>query len=216
MGQRFFISDFHFNDDLTQFDRTEFDSEESHTTHLLETIGKWADKLNKDKTNELWVLGDFGDINFLWAMDAFECKKVFVYGNHDKDADYETFKLYFDEVYKYPTFISNRILVSHFPQKVWDSQINIHGHLHGVKIDDPHYICCNVGDNDWKLFSERQLSGMFNNIDKFQMRFLWEPYAELPQVMLDRCLPRDDVIYNPVTKRLDISASRMEKSLRKN
>lgn len=211
MGKRFFISDFHFEDKAYKWERTQFATEQEHTTNLLKKIGEWADALNKDLTNELWVLGDYGSINYLWAMDAFECKKYFVYGNHDKAADLETFKLYFDEVYLYPQFLSQKLVVSHFPVNVWDSAVNVHGHLHKCEIDMPNYICCSVDDRDYKLVTEKEISAAFGKIPKFYTRFLWEPWSELPQRNLAE--GRSDIIYNPATGLMDISASRVKKNL---
>lgn len=210
VGKKYFISDFHFGDDAWKRERTQFKNEEEHTTNLLTKIGQWADKLNKDKTNEIWVLGDYGNINFLWAMDAFECKKIFVYGNHDKAEDFETFELYFDEVYKYPQFLSQKLVVSHFPVAVWDSAVCVAGHLHACKIALPNYISCSVNDRDYKLVTEREISSAFSRIPKFCTRFLWEPWSDLPQRNLN--LNRKDIVFNPATGIIDIAASRCKKS----
>ena len=209
MGKRFFISDFHFEDEAHLWERHQFKSEQEHTTNLLQKIGEWADKLNKDTTNEIWVLGDYGSTDYLWAMDAFDCKKVFVYGNHDKVADLGIFELYFDEVYLYPTFLNQTMVVSHYPEAVWNSQINIHGHLHKAKIADPRYICCSVDDRDYKLVSQKDIDKAYSQIPKFQMKFLWEPYAEALPQKVDLTEVRQDLVYNPVTGILDIAASRV-------
>ena len=211
MGKRFFISDFHFEDEAYKWERTQFSCEEEHTTFLLKKIGEWADKLNKDMSNEIWVLGDYGNINYLWAMDAFDCKKVFVYGNHDKAADLETFKLYFDEVYLYPQYLSQKLVVSHFPAPTWENSLCVHGHLHKCEIALPNYICCSVDDRDYNLVTEKEIAAAFAKIPKFYTRFLWEPWADLPQRNL--ATGRTDIIFNPATGIIDISASRLKKDL---
>lgn len=210
MGKRYFISDFHFGDESYKWERTQFKSEEEHTTNLLNKIGEWANKLNKDASNEIWILGDWGDINFLWAMDAFECKKVFVYGNHDKQVDLETFELYFDEVYEYPQFLSQKLVVSHYPVAVWDECVNVHGHLHKCEIVPPNYISCSVDDRGYKLVTEKEIANAFSRAPKFTAKFLWEPWADLPQRNLN--LDRSDIVFNPATGIIDIAASRCKKS----
>ena len=43
-------------------------------------------------------------------------KYIFLYGNHDSISDFDKFKKHFNEVYRYPTYITKRVLLSHEPQ----------------------------------------------------------------------------------------------------
>lgn len=185
---RFFVSDFHFigepqqNDKILNWERIQFKSVKEHNDFLLQKIQEWADRLRQG--DEFWFLGDWGCLEYLPAMDAMnekEIKTYMVMGNHDRDADFEIFWNFFDKVYRYPVFLSNRLIVSHFPQAVWPGCVNLYGHLHGMKINNPHYIACSVNDIDYNLVTEKHINSAFSKIEKFDTSFLFEPWADMYQ-----------------------------------
>lgn len=97
--------------------------------------------------DRVYVLGDLA-INRRAIPTVGRCngRKVLVKGNHDifKLKDYLPF---FDDVRAYVVQPANRIIMSHIPihpvnLERWN--LNIHGHMHAGKIDDPKYLCVSV------------------------------------------------------------------------
>lgn len=73
----------------------------------------------------LIMLGDVGDPTYVDRLKAGY--KVLISGNHDSG---KVFK-HFDEVYRGPVFIADRIVLSHEPIfGLKDFCVNIHGHCH--------------------------------------------------------------------------------------
>lgn len=206
---RYFTSDPHFgHKNVIVFERTRFKTPEEHDVYLLQQYMSWAKKLKKD--DELYVLGDWGDTFYLWIMTQFKCKTIFVYGNHDKQADKPLFAKAFDEVHEYPIWLSNKLVVSHIPVAVWEDTVNIHGHLHGSVLDSNNYINCSIHVADYGLISEKKISSNFSKIPTYDRRFLWEPFADLYKFTQ----PKEDAVYNKDC-RIDLSASRVIQKMKK-
>lgn len=212
---RYFISDPHFghysestNRGIITFERTQFNTIQEHDSWVREMFIQLAEKVKP--RDEVWVLGDWGDTNALWVMGLFNCKTFFVYGNHDAAADIEKFKIYFDEVYKYPVYLSNKLVVSHIPVAVFDDQINVHGHLHGAVLDSPNYICCSLHVANYKPITDQHINGQFAKLPKYNRHFLWEPFAHLMKFFQER----EDVVMNR-DGLIDLSASRLLQKLNK-
>lgn len=202
----FFISDFHFShDNIINFERTQFKTIEDHDKYLVSCIIKWSEQIPKGST--LYVLGDFGSTNYLWTIDILKkagIKCVFMYGNHDSLSDYDKFKMYFDEVYKYPIYLSQKLVISHIPVAVFDDTINVHGHLHGSVLNKDNYITCSINDVNYKPVSLKNINNNFSKLPKYNRRFLWEPFADLMKFKKER--------FDIVTDKdglIDLSASRV-------
>lgn len=152
----------------------------------------------------MWVLGDWGNTDYLFIMSYFNCKTVFVYGNHDQHKNIDKFKHYFDVVYEYPIYISDRICVSHTPQAVFEDQCNICGHLHGNIIDKPNYksVCLEV--NNYKLVSEQQINNILAKLPQYNRKHLQAPYTSWEKVIYR---PQNDLILKP-DGHIDVSAMR--------
>lgn len=201
---KYFISDFHFgHEDIINFERTQFKTIEEHDRCIEDCLRYWAFCLKEE--DEFWVLGDWGDISNLNIMDLFKCHTVFVYGNHDKQNDYEQFFTHFDQVYLYSTFIDKRIAVSHIPIAAYDDTVNIHGHLHGAIIDKPNYITCSINDTQYRLVSEKDIQNLFSKMKKYDRRFLYEPFCE--DYVYTNHAQRKDLICDKNGK-VDIAASK--------
>lgn len=85
------------------------------------------------KNDTLVILGDIGEPSYLRGIKSY---KVLIAGNHD--VGLEKYKPYFNEMYKGPVFISEKIVLSHEPIFL-PFAFNIHGHEHyGEKHDDLH------------------------------------------------------------------------------
>ena len=88
----------------------------------------------------------------LSILDRLNGRKVLIRGNHDifKLRDYVK---YFKDIRAYKVFPEYRIICSHIPLhpsclERW--KLNVHGHLHGNKLDDDKYISVCVEQTDYK------------------------------------------------------------------
>ena len=103
--------------------------------------------------DRVYVLGDLA-INRRAVPTVGRCngRKVLVKGNHDifKIDDYLP---YFDDIRAYVVQPANKLIMSHIPihpQQLSERfTLNIHGHLHSRKIDDPRYKCVSVEHIDF-------------------------------------------------------------------
>lgn len=186
---KYFISDTHFIDgeyqtnNVLNWERSQFKNEEEHNNFIVDCFNKWLKKLKPG--DEFYHLGDFGSPKFLTLLEGFnkkDIKTIFVYGNHDKEKDLDLFKQYFQEVYKYPVYLSQKLVISHCPVATYSSTLNVHGHLHGMILNSPNYITCSINDTNYQLVSEKQLAARFSQIEKFNTKFLYEPWAKLYQI----------------------------------
>ena len=93
--------------------------------------------------------------------------------------DKEIFGFYFDEVYWHPIYLSERLIVSHFPQAIWPGQCNLMGHCHGAIIDAPGYINCSINDTNFTAITDKHINSAFSKVGKFETKFLYEPWADM-------------------------------------
>lgn len=200
---RYFVSDPHFSHSaIVNFERTEFKTIEEHDNYLAEQFNKWAQKLKPQ--DEFWVLGDWGNIEYLWVMNEFKCQTHFVYGNHDTAANKPEFATFFDQVHEYPVWLSNKLVISHIPVAVFEDTINVHGHLHGANLNSNNYVNCSLHMCNYRPITEQTINGRFGQLPKYDRRFLWEPFAHLMKFES----PREDVITNKDNV-IDLAASRV-------
>lgn len=131
-------------------------------------------------------------------------KSIFLYGNHDKQEDLSVFQQHFDEVYFYPVYLSQKLVVSHFPVAVYNDTINIHGHLHGCKLKDLNHVCASIHVINYQPLTSKHLDSIYSRLPKFTRRFLYEPWAADHQFIQ----PKEDVVMDP-NGNIDLSASRL-------
>jgi calcineurin-like phosphoesterase family protein len=211
---RYFISDLHFGHDyngrgIITFERTNFKSIEEHDGYLRTMISNLCRKLKP--SDEVWNLGDFGCLDQLDTVDWIKetgAKAYFIYGNHDQKNDLPQFEKYFDQVFLYPIFLSQKLVVSHFPVAVYPDSINICGHLHGAKLRDINHVCASVHVANYHPITDKSLDTIFSKLPKFTRRFLYEPWANDYQFIQ----PKEDVIMDP-NGVIDLSASRLLQKL---
>jgi len=207
----YFISDPHLgHENIIKFGRKQFSSIEEHDKFFINKIYEWADKYKEGDT--FWVLGDWGEPNFLYIMDVMNTKGIitkFVRGNHDKAEDMPRFKEYFQEVYEYPVYISNKLVVSHVPVATYEDTINIHGHTHRSYLKDLNHIPTCLDVINYEPVSMKNVQSRFGKIPKYTRRFLWEPFAK-DYVFMD--VERPDVVTNKRGE-IDLSASRVLQKL---
>lgn len=205
---RYFIGDPHIGHaNVINFERTHFSTIEEHDTYIGHVFNNLAKKIAKAKgENEVWILGDWGRLDYLYFVDWLNqagAKTYFVYGNHDSKNDLSIFESHFDKVYLYPVYLSQKLVVSHFPVAVYPDTINIHGHLHGAKLKDINHICASIHVAHYCPISDRDLDSTYPRLPKFTRRFLYEPWAADHQFTQ----PKEDVIMDP-NGNIDLSASR--------
>lgn len=190
---------------IITFERWEFEDIESHDQYLIDTFHSWIEKMAPGST--LWFLGDFGETSYLWVFDQFRDAGIevkFLLGNHDKQADIPEIKKHVDQVYEYPVFLSQKLVFSHFPVAVYGDSLNVCGHLHGAKLQDPNHLIASIAVCGYHPLSEKHINNAFSNLPTFNRRFLYEPWAE-DYVFTQ---PKEDVIMDKDGK-IDLSASRV-------
>lgn len=94
------------------------------------------------KTDTFIHLGDVGNLEYIKQIPGY---KVLIMGNHDTGIT--KYEEVFDEVYKGPLLISEKILLSH--EKILGPWFNVHGHEHNETVSkhDKHLnLAANVCD----------------------------------------------------------------------
>lgn len=210
--QRYFFSDFHFGhwDEKQQrgiitFERTQFNNIQEHDDAIVNIIQELSKKIKPGC--EVWNLGDFGNLSYLWTTNLLkEAGAIthFILGNHDAVADISEFEQYFDYVHEYPVWLSQKLIISHFPVAVYPDTINVHGHLHSSKLQDLNHINACIHVTGYKPITEQNIAGAFSKLPKFNRRFLYEPWAKDYQFIQKK----EDVIMDKDGK-IDLSASRL-------
>lgn len=211
---RYFISDLHFGHyyngrGIITFERTQFKTIEEHDNYIENIIKELCDKLKPN--DEVWNLGDFGSLTKLYTVNwikATGAKAYFLYGNHDRQSDLSQFEHYFDQVFLYPIFLSQKLVISHYPVAVWPDTINVCGHLHGAKLQDINHVCASIYVANYQPVTDKSLDAVFSKLPRFTRRFLYEPWANDYQFIQ----PKEDVIMDP-NGNIDLSASRLLQKL---
>ena len=197
----YFCSDLHINHmyinqvgeprGVILFERTQFKTIQEHDKFIHDSLISWA---QKHSDCGLWILGDFGDTDYLYWIDemrTYGCEVYFLYGNHDSASDFDKFKEHFNEVYRYPTYITKRVLLSHEPQYPTPTGVvNIEGHLHSAILNDPQHICVSINTINYTPISYKAVAKRLSQIKKASFKFLQEPYRELYHFIQ----PKEDVV----------------------
>jgi len=215
-GNFFILSDTHFGHQrILEFERgKKFESINEHDMFMIELIKKAYRKLGKN--DAFYFLGDWGvaDDAFMNELASKSkeavCRKVAVLGNHDKEPQIEQLASLGFEVNEYPIWIDKRVMLSHHPYyPMQRDTLNIHGHLHGWKLDSINHLCASIAVNNYNLVSKQQVQVALAKLPKWNQRFLWEPYAE----RMMATVPREDCVCDK-DGRIDLSASRVLQRIR--
>lgn len=163
------VSDLHFSDEVVRkLNRSNFKNIKEMDEYI---ISKWNKRVSKEDI--VWVLGDVGKKEGCRQyVSRLNGHKKLIIGNHDEDMfrDKNGFvdttsminffkECGFEEVYLYPVFYNENVLLSHEPQKIDHSfYINIHGHLHKNKLALADYYnvsadFINLAPTDIKLYT---------------------------------------------------------------
>ena len=181
----FCSSDWHFGHrQILEFERDRFQKIEEHDQFLLKTIRNYF-QCNIGAHDTFYFLGDLGVpteavASSLYAIFAdAPFKKVAVLGNHDGSKQKRFMREVFDEVYEYPVYISNTVVLSHYPVAVYDCQVNIHGHLHASYLEDRNHINASVAVANYKFVQQSRVDRIKKTFDtQWSPKFLHEPYAK--------------------------------------
>ena len=215
----YYSSDFHFghnnqwidndgilhNRGIITFERHQFKTIKEHDDYLIQLITSWSQRWAKNSV--FWFLGDWGNLEYLWVIQLLRDNGIItkmILGNHDSVSDIPIFEQYFDEVYQYPVFISQKLVLSHFPVAVYPDQINVCGHLHGSKLKDDNHVIASIHVANYNAISDKNLAAAFSKLPKFTRRFLYEPWAA-DYVFIQ---PKEDVVMDR-NGNIDLSASRL-------
>lgn len=186
------------------FERTQFKTIQEHDQFIYDALISWA---KKHPDCGLWILGDFGDTSYLYWIDemrAYGCEVYFLYGNHDSASDFDKFKEHFNEVYRYPTYITKRVLLSHEPQyPMVAGNLNVMGHLHETKLDSVQHLCVSINNINYNPISFNAIAKRLSQIPKASYKFLEEPFAD--KYIFFK--PRPDIVTDKKGK-IDLKASR--------
>lgn len=210
----YFSSDWHIGEEsIIEWERTQFYSIEEHNLAIFKFVQNLVEKIKPG--DNFYMLGDYGDTDRLWYIEELTragAHTIFIAGNHDKLADKEKFEKYFDEVYWHPIYLSERLIVSHFPQALWPGQCNLIGHLHGAILDAPGYISCSINDTNFTPITDKHINSAFGKVGKFETKFLYEPWAHMYKFTKRNT---SDLIVDANGK-IDLPASRAYKKFQNN
>ncbi len=221
----YFTSDTHFghnstwtdsngtvrNRGIITFERSQFKTIQEHDDYLVQVFINWSKRWAEGST--FWFLGDWGNLDYLWVIQLLKDNGIItkmILGNHDSASDIPLFEKFFDEVYQYPIYVSQKLVLSHFPVAVYNDQINICGHLHGSKLKDINHVIASIHVANYKAISEKNVATIFQQLPKFNRRFLYEPWAA-DYVFTQ---PKEDVIMDK-NGCIDLSASRLLQRINK-
>lgn len=178
-------SDWHFGDEQVYVRERggKFATIASHDLFIAQSV---AVKLSEmDENDTFYFLGDFGTPHDkVWgilerAFSSASCKTVCLLGNHDRSSrTKEQLGVLFDEVHENPIFISKRCVLSHYPYIQQRNVLNVSGHLHSSTLDLPNHLCVSFAVAGYKFVSKREVDNAISNLPKWDMRFLYEPWAE--------------------------------------
>ena len=128
-GQRggvWVISDTHFGEDDLKAAFSMRPDDETLLKNINSKVGK---------AGVLIHLGDVGDLEYARRLKGY---KILIMGNHDQSAT--KFEGIFDEIYKGPLMVSERLILSHEPLDI-DWAFNLHGHNHNLCTRRPNHLC---------------------------------------------------------------------------
>ena len=172
MRKSWVFADPHFGHaNIINFERTEFKTIEEHDDYIVISINKTV-----GKNDILYILGDVGDISRVKELNGY---KILIMGNHDRLSQQKYLDAGFDEVYNHPIFVHKNIVLSHEPQPLNEYYINIHGHLHGAKLDSKNHFNVTARDIAYRPVIIAHFDKYLDGLPKIRAKFIEEWYAHL-------------------------------------
>lgn len=160
-----FGADLHIGHNNIHKYRTRFSNVKEHDEYMLDML---SEKIGKN--SPIFLLGDIcfteEAIEKLAMLDTWKNIRI-ILGNHDTDRGlriYDWVKWGFTNIHslmKYKEFY-----LSHCPihPEELRGKVNIHGHSHDFKIDDPRYVGVSMEQTDYKLVSLREIRNKLNQL----------------------------------------------------
>jgi len=157
-------------------------------------------------TDTLYILGDvgFGPVSELKKiLSKIVCKNlILIFGNHDKYGEEQAKILGFKEPIYGPYYLpesKGKILLSHYPSyEAFNNPYiayNLHGHLHGSKMDMDNFVNVNIAMNEYYPISVEQFLIKSNSkAKKREEKFLQEWFIN-HQIFIDKS--RGDIDIGP-------------------
>lgn len=156
MSKTWLYADPHFyHDNICRF--TKYDGSKvrpwDDATQMTEDMIDWYNELVSPE-DRVYILGDvaFSATKMRLSVGRLNGRKVLVKGNHDPDKHREMYNELFDDVRAY--VVKKGFILSHIPihpQSLARWVVNIHGHLHGNKIEgDDRFECVSVEHTDFR------------------------------------------------------------------
>ena len=178
----YFISDTHFgHKNLLLFERKAFATIEEHDEYIINAINKII-----KPTDTLIHLGDVGNVEMVRRLNGH---KELILGNHDQRPIKE-YLGYFAKVHETPFYFKKNIMLSHEPHPVPEGVLNVHGHLHGAKLNSANHLNISAWCVGYKPIEEKEIYLIASNLDKTNYHFLQEWFADKYIFTVDR----DDVV----------------------
>lgn len=113
--------------------------------------------------DHVWHLGDVymgGSREYIdHVLSSLNGRKRLVLGNHDNGRDQLLLK-HFEKIVAWRDFKEYSSLLTHMPLhpgSIIKDRVNVHGHIHQNKIDDPRYRCVCVEHTDYAPVDIRSL-----------------------------------------------------------
>ena len=153
------ISDTHFGEEDLKRVFTQRPSDETLLKQINSKVGR---------SGVLIHLGDVGDLEYARRLKGY---KILIMGNHDQSAT--KFEDIFDEIYKGPLMVSERLILSHEPLDI-DWAFNLHGHTHNSYARRPGHLCVCVDVCGYVPinFNQFMISGLLNEIDPIHRQII--------------------------------------------
>lgn len=173
MVKKYVYSDPHLGHaNILNFERFEFNSIQEHDDYVVQAYNS----VIKNDTTIVYWLGDVGKIE---RVKEFKGYKILIMGNHDRRTKQNYLDAGFEEVWSYPLFVHKSIILSHEPIPVSEHFINIHGHLHGSKLDSDRHFCVSAKDIWYRPVLLTSFDKHLEKLPKIRAKFLEEWYADL-------------------------------------
>lgn len=156
----YFASDLHLgHSNILKFSRPEFETIEEHDEYLIKV---WNETVKPE--DKVFILGDFAFNSRYDYLARLNGNITLVLGNHDYPSKIPLIQKYRPDIKLAGAIIEGPFAITHVPvhpsQLEYRAKVNIHGHLHNYKIDDPRYI--NVSMEQLKDYKPQKLRSLLD------------------------------------------------------
>ena len=216
----FILSDTHFcHKRIINFERFKFKTIEEHDEYIIE---KWNQTIKE--SDIVYHLGDVifpnSQYNLKDILSKLNGYKILIRGNHDKKTNTYYLNNGFNEVYNHPIYIKENVILSHEPVlEAYNNPYvyNIHGHLHGAKLDLDNFMCVALDQINYIPLNLEKVISKLILMNKRRESFLNEWYVKFYKFYIDKKNITDEEgkiypekIKNSVFKKIILTYDEME------